>query len=334
MAFPEVLRAEEPLRPVPVRSDTVRVLVLGDLMMHTRQLGYDSREFLRSIEPLISEADLAIGGAEFTLAGPPYQGYPTFSSPDSYAENLRAAGIDVLLAANNHILDHGSRGLRRTLEHLGEPWCGAGADSASYAAHNPLILRVRGIRLALVNFTYGTNLGSDRPWPKVSRMKEEEVADQMGRASAADFILALPHWGIEYELRHCAQQEEWAGRLVEMGAGAIIGSHPHVVQDTTFIGEVPVVYSLGNAVSNMSAPNTRLAIAAELPLVQYFPSGEVKALCPKLHFLWCTLPGKLTNGYSTIEVAEYIGRRELWKDPADYDNMIATYERVLSETGI
>ena len=69
-------------------------------------------------------------------------------------------------------------------------------------------------------------------------------------------------------------------------------------------------------------------------IFQYFPSGEVKAMRPELHFLWCTLPGKLTDGYSTIEVAEYIGRRDLWKDPADYDNMITTYNRVLSETGI
>lgn len=312
---------------MPVRNDTVRVLVLGDLMMHTRQLSYNSREFLRELEPLIEGADLAIGGAEFTLAGPPYQGYPTFSSPDSYAENLRAAGIDVLLAANNHILDHGSRGFKRTLEHLGEPWCGAGADSASYAAHNPLILRVRGIRLALVNFTYGTNLGSDRPWPKVSRMKEAEIASQMSRAAEADFTLVLPHWGIEYELRHSEEQEAWARRLVDWGAGAIVGSHPHVVQDTSFIAGVPVIYSLGNAVSNMSAPNTRLALAAELSLVQYFPSGEVKVLRPQLHYLWCTLPGKLTDGYRTIKVADYIGHRDLWKDPSDYDNMIATYEK-------
>ena len=303
------------------------------MMMHTRQLSYDSREFLRDLEPLIAEADLAIGGAEFTLAGPPYQGYPTFSSPDSYAENLRSAGIDVLLAANNHILDHGPKGLKRTLEHLGEPWCGAGADSASFAAHNPLFIRVRGIRLALVNFTYGTNIGSKSLWPRVSRMKEAEVEEQMKRAAEADFTLVLPHWGIEYELRHCPEQEQWAERLADWGAGAIVGSHPHVVQDTTFIGDVPVVYSLGNAVSNMSAPNTRLALAAVLPLVQYFPSGEVKALCPELHFLWCTLPGKLTGGFRTIEVEKYIGRRELWKDPSDYDNMIATYEKNYHLTG-
>ena len=303
------------------------------MMMHTRQLSYDSREFLRDLEPLIAEADLAIGGAEFTLAGPPYQGYPTFSSPDSYAENLRSAGIDVLLAANNHILDHGPKGLIRTMKHLGEPWCGAGADSASFAAHNPLFVRVRGIRLAMVNFTYGTNVGSKSLWPRVSRMKEAEVEEQMKRAAEADFTLVLPHWGIEYELRHCPEQEQWAERLADWGAGAIVGSHPHVVQDTTFIGDVPVVYSLGNAVSNMSAPNTRLALAAVLPLVQYFPSGEVKALCPELHFLWCTLPGKLTGGFRTIEVEKYIGRRELWKDPSDYDNMIATYEKNYHLTG-
>ena len=296
-------------------------------MMHTRQLSYDSREFLSDLEPLIASADLAIGGAEFTLAGPPYQGYPTFSAPDSYAENLRAAGLYVLLLANNHILDHGRKGLSRTMEMIGEPWCGAGADSASFAAHNPLLLRVRGIKLALVNFTYGTNLGSDRPWPKVARMKKEEIAAQMERASGADFILALPHWGIEYELRHSAEQQEWAEFLVEKGADAVVGAHPHVVQDTSSIAGVPVIYSLGNAVSNMSAPNTRLELAVELLLVQDYPSGKVQLLQPRLHYLWCTLPGKLCNGYRTIEVEKYIGRRDLWKDPSDYDNMLSTYEK-------
>ena len=331
-------------RPLPTKaqdipspreaSDTVRVLVLGDLMMHTRQLAYDSRGFLTELEPLIKGADLAIGGAEFSLAGTPYTGYPRFSAPDSYAENLRETGIDVLLLANNHILDYGERGLARTLSRVGEPWCGAGADEDSFEAHNPLFLRVRGINLALANFTYGTNLGAGRRWPKVSRLIREEVESQMARAARADFILALPHWGNEYELRHSPDQEEWAELLVEMGAGAVVGSHPHVVQDTALIAGTPVVYSLGNAVSNMSAPNTRLALAAELILVQHFPSGKVDLSETRLHFLWCTLPGKLTDGYRTVEVARCTGRRELWKDPSDYDNMIQTYNRVLSETGI
>ena len=329
------MRLPEAVTPPFHSEDTVRVVFLGDLMMHTRQLSFDSRDFLKELEPLLSGADLVVGGAEFTLAGPPYMGYPRFSAPDSYAVNLRESGVDVLMLANNHILDHGPGGLSRTIAKIGEPWCGAGEDSLSFERHNPLVVRVRGIRLALVNFTYGTNLGSDRPWPKVARMDRKEVALQMQRAcSAADFTVALPHWGVEYELMHSPSQEDWAAFLVDKGAGAVVGAHPHVVQDTVHISGVPVIYSMGNAVSNMSAPNTRLALAVELPLVQENPSGKVRPLEPVLHFLWCTLPGKLTDGYATVEVARFLGRRDLWKDTADYDNMVATYKRVLSVTGI
>lgn len=321
--------------PSPRESrDTLRMLFIGDMMMHTRQLGYDSRAFIRELEPLIAEADVAVAGAEFTLAGKPYMGYPRFSAPDEYPGNIRASGIDVLLLANNHILDHGSAGLSRTLEKIGEPYCGAGADSASFARHNPLIIRAGGVSVALVNFTYGTNLGADREWPKVARMEDREVSALMERARKADFVVALPHWGEEYVLRHNASQERWAARLAELGADVIIGAHPHVVQDTATVKGVPVVYSMGNAVSNMSAPNTRLELAVTLRVVSSAPAGVVELLGPELHFLWCTLPGKLTDGFSTIPVAGYLGKRYLWKDPSDYDNMVRTLERVHKETRI
>ena len=85
-------------------------------MMHSRQLQYDHSLFLKDLAPLLSEADLAIANAEFTLAGPPYTGYPAFSAPDGYKNSILDAGVDVLLTANNHILDRGSAGLERTLK--------------------------------------------------------------------------------------------------------------------------------------------------------------------------------------------------------------------------
>ena len=60
------------------------ICIIGDVMMHTRQLQYDHSHFLDDLRPLLSEADLSIANAEFTLAGPPYTGYPAFSAPDTY----------------------------------------------------------------------------------------------------------------------------------------------------------------------------------------------------------------------------------------------------------
>jgi poly-gamma-glutamate synthesis protein (capsule biosynthesis protein) len=96
---------------------------------------------------------------------------------------------------------------------------------------------------------------------------------------------------------------------------------------------VPVIYSLGNAVSNMSKENTRLELAVRARFVSH-PDGHKEMLEPELSFLWCCLPGKLRDNYVTIPVAAFTGRRDEWRDPSDYDNMITTYHRVTKETGI
>lgn len=325
------------LQPAPDPADTVRLVFVGDVMMHRQQLDYDHTVFLSSISTLLSSADIAVANAEFTLAGKPYTGYPAFSAPDSYLNSIMDAGVDLLLTANNHILDKGSAGLIRTLGlYEGIPTAGSGRNRQEYEANNPAIIQSNGVRIALVNVTYGTNLPSESEYPKVSRMNKDEISRQFDRARAAgaDFIIALPHWGAEYVLRHNASQRRWAEYLVELGADAVVGAHPHVVQDTCFIAGVPVIYSLGNAVSNMSAKNTRLELAVELVLIRHRVSGKTSMERPVLHFLWCTLPGKLRDNYMTVEVERFTGRRDEWKDPSDYDNMIQTLHRVKKETGI
>ena len=319
------------------REDTVSVVIIGDVMMHSAQLEHDSSLFLEEIRPWLESADFACANMEFTLGGEPYSGYPAFSAPDKYASDVRDCGIDVFLTANNHILDKGSRGLERTLgvyRDMGAPFTGSAGGTEEKESNYPLILRRKGISIALVNFTYGTNAAASRPWPAVNKMEQDDVAGAFSRAEGADFILALPHWGEEYSLTHSPSQEKWAGILIELGADAIIGSHPHVVQDTTHIGGVPVIYSIGNAVSNMSAANTRLELAVKIEFIKDSLSGETRMTEPELRFMWCTLPGRLTDGYRTIFIDEWLDRRDCWMAPSDYDNMIATQSRVMEITRI
>ena len=329
-------------KPVNQAPDTVEVTFLGDVMMHARQLEYDYRDFLTELGEITRDADISVANMEFTLGGRPYTGYPCFSSPDGYAKYAAECGVDVFLTANNHILDKGRDGLRRTLkiyermkDSCGVHYTGCALDEMSDTLVNPLIIVGHGIRIALVNFTYGTNTEYPGGWPKVSTMDRGQVGEMIGRArrKGADFIVALPHWGVEYNLKHSGTQQDWAEWLVGQGVDLIVGAHPHVVQDTTHINGVPVIYSMGNAVSNMSAVNTRLELAVRARFVSH-PDGRREMLEPELAFLWCTLPGKLKNTYTTIPVADFIGRRDEWLDPSDYDNMVATLKRVTKETGI
>ena len=330
-------------KPISCPDDTVKMMIIGDVMMHSRQLEYDHTTFLSGIEDSMKTADICVANMEFPLGGKPYTGYPVFSTPDWYADYVADCGADVFLTANNHILDKGSAGMKRTLDYYsamksgrGVLYTGSGRDILEEKECNPLIVECKGIRIALVNFTYGTNSGTSQSWPRVMRMDEARLEDAMRRAeeSDADFIIALPHWGSEYELNHNGSQQRWAEWLVENGADAVIGSHPHVVQDTTHIKGRPVIYSTGNAISNMSARNTRLELAVTLTFIRKFSDRSVRMTEPRIDFMWCTLPGMLTESYKTIYIKEWATRRSEWLNPSDYDNMIATLERVKAATGI
>lgn len=340
-----VARAGSDVRTGPIRfplpvSDTVTMVIIGDVMMHARQLEYPHDKFLSGISPFLKEADCAVANMEFTLGGEPYTGYPAFSSPDSYAGYVSDCGVDVFLMANNHILDRGANGLDRTLGVYrnmdGVRFTGAAADAREKESVYPLIIRERGVSIALINFTYGTNTPSDRDWPAVNRTDTTDIANAIRRARQrkADYVIALPHWGEEYRLLHSSAQERLARWLADKGVDAIIGSHPHVVQDSTHIAGIPVVYSTGNAVSNMSATDTRLELAVSISFVRDSIFGRSRMLEPELRFMWCTLPGQLTDSYCTIFVDEWEGRRDEWITPSDYDNMMSTLERVKKATGI
>ena len=338
--------------------DTVNVMIMGDMMMHRDQISnartgedtFDFSECFPKVEHLIKEADIAVANMEFTLAGKPYTGYPCFSAPDSYAESIAGSGVDIFLTANNHILDKGREGIERTLgiysrmEKEGRVrHTGAAVSAMDDSLRFPLKVVSKGIRLAFINFTYGTNCGIKEAFPKVHRIDTVEIARAIQRAkeSGADFIVALPHWGAEYVLRHSASQERLARWLAGKGCDAVIGAHPHVLQDTTTMivqngksmRQVPVVYSLGNFISNMSAPNTQIGMMVTLRFTKD-RLGNRNMLEPLLTLTWCSRPGHLTRGYTTIPVKEYIGKRDHWRNPWDYDKMVTSYERVKRETGI
>ncbi|MCD8207887.1 MAG: CapA family protein [Bacteroidales bacterium] len=349
----------------PVPTDTIRLTIVGDVMMHKAQLenckgryaqkygsanpsdpsNYDFTPCLAPICDILESADVCVANMEFTHSGPPFTGYPAFSAPESWSSYIADCGVDVFLMANNHILDGGPRGAERTgavyedMAERGVKHTGCFADEADLEANQPLILECRGVKIGIVNFTYGTNVPPTTIWPKVCGSDREEIASAMKKAREdADIVIVIPHWGEEYQLRHSQWQDEMAAFLLRNGADAIVGAHPHVVQDvetrtTPFGKKVPIAYSLGNIISNMSATNTQIGLIATLPLVRY-SDGSTALAEPEYTFTWCSLPGRLTNCHTTIPVRDWLNRRDEWENPADYDKMLSTYERILGTSGI
>lgn len=253
-------------------THTVTMLFAGDLMQHGPQIraaktanGYDYSDVFARVKPEISAADIAVANFEVTLAGEPYSGYPQFSAPDDYLRASIDAGFDVFTTANNHCCDTRAKGLRRTIDMMDSLKAGhlGTYKSAKEREHQtPYIIEKNGIRICLLSFTYGTN-GIPVPSPFVVNLIDTvQIARDVAKAKAAkaDVIIALPHWGIEYQQLPNKEQVALADWMLRHGIDHVIGGHPHVIQpfEQREINGTKhlVAYSLGNYVSNQSKPNT------------------------------------------------------------------------------
>jgi poly-gamma-glutamate synthesis protein (capsule biosynthesis protein) len=205
---------------------------------------------------MIRSADLAIANLELTFGGKPYSGYPAFSAPDELLSAIRQAGFDVLMTANNHSLDKGQNGLERTirkLDSLGITHTGTFSDTLNYLNEYPLIIDQKGLRLALLNYTYGTNGIRARPPNVVNMIDTVRIREDLGKAARqnADAIIVFFHWGEEYKQQPDETQRSLTDYCFKHGAKLVVGSHPHVIQPMFWDRERDraVIYSLGNFVS-------------------------------------------------------------------------------------
>ena len=281
----------------------VKLLFVGDLMQHQAQIdaahrsdgSYDYRHCFSLVRERISQADIAIGNLEVTLGGPPYRGYPAFSSPDQYLYILRDVGFDILATANNHSLDRHRRGLERTLtliDSTGLVAMGTYRDAADRTQRYPLLIEKNGLRIALLCATYGTNGIATTPPNIVNSLSREELeADiRQARTMKPDVIIAYVHWGDEYQRHPNAEQRSLARWLIDQGVDHVIGSHPHVVQPIELIPHTDyptrhvVVYSLGNYVSNMSIAHGDVGMCVELTLEKIGTTTRLRSL--DYDFVW------------------------------------------------
>jgi hypothetical protein len=190
------------------------------------------------------------------LAGSPYKGYPQFSAPDALAVELKRAGMDVLVTANNHSLDRRRKGLERTLSVLDSLeilHTGTFRDSVERSSVYPLMVEKNGFTFSLLNYTYGTN-GIPVTKPNIVNLIDTVAikADlEKARSQHADAIIVFMHWGAEYQSLPNQEQKRLAALCLREGAKLVIGAHPHVLQPMVWNKNADqlIAYSLGNFVS-------------------------------------------------------------------------------------
>lgn len=267
-----------------IPADRAELLFAGDAMQHQRQIdaarrpdgSLDYSPYFTALEPYISSADYAVVNLETPLGGPPYSGYPMFCAHDNYVTALTDAGFDLMLSANNHILDRHDRGVLRTIstfEAMGVPWLGVYRDAAHRHEHMPFIRHINGFRIAFLNYTYGTNGIRHGAAVAVDPIDVSLIEADIARARSrgVELVAVCIHWGVEYRMLPEQSQRDTGSRIHRAGADMVIGSHPHVIQPAEMAADSAgrrhlTVYSLGNFLSAMRTPDTRGGAAVSVTL--------------------------------------------------------------------
>ena len=205
-------------------NENITLVFAGDIMGHSPQFQaaydaqtktYDYKICFEHVKPYIESADIAVANLEVTFAGPPYSGYPNFSSPDALLDALKYAGYDVMLTANNHVLDRGKKGFERTIKVLSEnkvKFAGSYLNQQQRDTLYPLMLETRGVKIALLNYTYGTNGYKPVSPTIVNVIDANQIKNDIGKARRqnADLVVMTIQWGLEYQTKAGPEQEKLA----------------------------------------------------------------------------------------------------------------------------
>ena len=260
--------------PAHVSISFVGDILLADTPGRLVRKGVDP---LAPFDPILRSVDIRVANLECVVAttGSPEPRKPwTFRAHPRTLTMLRRH-IDAVSLANNHSGDYGPIAFAEMLtllqrQHIG--YFGGGMDLAH--AHAPLIIERNGLRLALLGYNefFPRSFEADFDKPGIAWSEDEQVERDIALARSryhADIVIPMMHWGWEHEIDASARQRDLAHRMIDAGADAVIGSHPHVTQNIESYHDKPIFYSLGNFVfDGFSSPinNTGWMVRLDLDL--------------------------------------------------------------------
>jgi poly-gamma-glutamate capsule biosynthesis protein CapA/YwtB (metallophosphatase superfamily) len=274
----------------PTKEDNeilIDISAVGDIMVHNSQLNaqydinsnkYNFYNNFKYINDDIKKSDLSIANLETTLSGEEngYSGYPRFNSPDSLAHALKKSGFDLISIVNNHTLDYGVQGFKRTIEVLEKNKLNPLGVKNHLDDKRYEIKDIKGVKVGIIAYTYETppingsktinnikipdeikdTINTFNPNNLTYEVPKIQREIQNMKNDGAELIVFVIHWGNEYNLKPNYSQKVLAKFLANSGVDIILGSHPHVIQPIDIIKsnnsshKTLVVYSMGNFLSN------------------------------------------------------------------------------------
>ncbi len=311
--------------PPPPPPKPITIAFTGDILLHSpvfnqaaidgRATGvaYDFRPMFAKVKPQLSAADLAICHQETALTATDIglSGYPIFNSPHEIAVAVADAGYDGCSTASNHSFDHGAQGVSDTIAAFDAVHVEHAGTAISAATRLPEVHTVRGVKIALLDYTYGLNgfvLPASQPYLVNLISVPQILADaKAAKAAGAQIVVVQMHWGAEYQATPTPEQRTEATQLLYSPyVDAIVGGHVHVVQPVEKIGNKYVVYGVGNFLSNQSG--------------ECCPVSSQDGVIVTLHFV--STAGKWSVGSITYTptYVDRFGGYVIYPDAAAYEN--------------
>ncbi|MBU1101330.1 MAG: CapA family protein [Bacteroidetes bacterium] len=283
---------------------SIRFSIVGDVMAHQTQLNYainsdstyDFHSVFSYISPYITQSDFAIANFESACAGSKreYKGYPVFNTPDTIITALKDSGFDHLITANNHILDMGVSGAKRTMNEIIKRGLDySGSNRTESEKDSIKVYEVNNIKFTILSYTYFSNfnnIGSHHYI--VNKIDLQRVEKDIAKAKGLDLdvIIVYYHFGTEEQREPDLNQEEIVKKTISFGADIILGGHPHRLQpievfntNAANIATGFVAYSMGNFVSNQRW--------------RYNDAGAV---------LYFTIEKEIESGKTSLSTIEYL----------------------------
>ena len=256
------------------RADPIRIVFVGDVMLDDLPGQYiaEGHDPFAAFAPLFQSADLTIGNLECVVGTTGVkEDKPFVLRAHPRVLPLLKQHFSALSLANNHSGDYGTEAFARMLDLLdtaGVRYFGGGRDLRS--AQEPIIFDVKGKRIAIL----GYNLFFPRSFealddrPGIAWGEDDYIRAGIQRAREnlrADIVVTYPHWGWENEKNASINQVALAHLMIDSGADAVIGGHPHVTQNIEIYKGKAIFYSLGNFVfDSFETEDTNTGWAVEM----------------------------------------------------------------------
>lgn len=337
--------------PVPTVVRSVRLRAAGEITATDRQLKYaatgdgtyDFTQQLAKIMPSLGNADYTLANLGTTLGmykGRAYTGSGKLNSPGALADALKAAGIDMISLANDHMLDRWFDGMKNTIteaDEAGLAHVGAYATEADRDAEK--IVEIGGIRFGFVAYTQSTN-DMEKEADEAAKiygvpyLHESDIEDDIAdlRAAGADVVVAFVHWGADDAVEPDDVQLQFARSFALAGADVVLGAHPDGVQQVEYYPvpddygntrNVLIAYSLGKFLTTESGTS---AIILDFTVSEMSDgSYRVEKVGYVPVFCW-----EHDGMMEVVASADYVIDRPAEMDNDDYTAMMDAY----NETGV